>query len=674
MLLHSTSPDESSNDTALSNNNQPPTCNTIQCLQVAQLLQNTISRDGDPCEDFYSYVCAGWKAAISQTKQSTVFNLHERNLTAAVMNALEHKTVPVRNQDPFEKAAGLYQACLHLLNDPQDSKGAPEVVLKFLRERNVNFDFTSTIDPVLLFLDLAFSYGIPTLVNVEVQDLLQMKDRRTVVVSLREELARRLPDTVDTAIFNHLAWVGVRKSVQLRTVASAIHNVSEVILSAAKNAFLDDGKGSSDLRVYQLSTLEKVITLRKGDRWNEQMTALSGGILPGQHLVVFKGRKVISFLNIVFKDVDPHELGLWIGYESSLYLKQLIYHGVTEETARERIMPQWKSRCLKLTSRVMHFAVYASYLYQAISPNETEEARTMVTSIADAIARRIQASSWLDRNTKLHALRKLSMMKKNVGYPKEAQSMDVLIEYYKIYPDSEPHFLSSWLRASHAFMRRSIERLMNLSPAIELNRDMALVNAYYQPLLNEIVLPVPLLTPPFFGTVPAVDYGAVGHLSAHEMMHAFDVSSSRRDQYGMAHDWWTPASRREYDNRVQCLRNSLYGPDDRRTSGALTAPSQPPDDTTDSEILSDFIGVSGLYDAYSVQPRTLIEGVQEFDSDQLFFVAFCYKWCSNSRPSPRYPPFKERCNTPLRNTKEFSVAFNCSAEAKMNPPKKCTFW
>ncbi|KAH8020999.1 hypothetical protein HPB51_011555 [Rhipicephalus microplus] len=182
-----------------------------------------------------------------------------------------------------------------------------------------------------------------------------------------------------------------------------------------------------------------------------------------------------------------------------------------------------------------------------------------------------------------------------------------------------------------------------------------------------MVVGMGLLLPPFFGTVPAIDYASAGHLAAHEMMHAFDIANRRLDDNYVERDWWTPVSKIEYEKRVLCIRNSL-----EEELGEV-------DDVTDSEMMADFIGLSGLYDAYlkaKQVPDVSLElrGIPGVTSDQLFFIAFCYKWCSNLRASQRYPDFNARCNMPLMNMQQFSEAFNCSATARMNPPDKCAFW
>ena len=55
------------------------------------------------------------------------------------------------------------------------------------------------------------------------------------------------------------------------------------------------------------------------------------------------------------------------------------------------------------------------------------------------------------------------------------------------------------------------------------------INAYYNPVMNEIVFPAAIMQPPFFdGEMDdAVNYGGMGGVIGHEFMHGFDDQGSR---------------------------------------------------------------------------------------------------------------------------------------------------
>ena len=60
------------------------------------------------------------------------------------------------------------------------------------------------------------------------------------------------------------------------------------------------------------------------------------------------------------------------------------------------------------------------------------------------------------------------------------------------------------------------------------------VNAYYEPLQNNINFPAGILQPPFYtrGGDAAVNYGAAGMVIGHELTHGFDDEGRQFDAHG----------------------------------------------------------------------------------------------------------------------------------------------
>eukprot|EP00487_Bulimina_marginata_P009419 TRINITY_DN3832_c0_g1_i1.p1 TRINITY_DN3832_c0_g1~~TRINITY_DN3832_c0_g1_i1.p1 ORF type:complete len:141 (-),score=27.68 TRINITY_DN3832_c0_g1_i1:240-662(-) len=90
------------------------------------------------------------------------------------------------------------------------------------------------------------------------------------------------------------------------------------------------------------------------------------------------------------------------------------------------------------------------------------------------------------------------------------------------------------------------------------------VNAYYNPVNNEIVFPAAILQPPFFNLEAddAVNYGAIGAVIGHELGHGFDDQGSKSDANGVQRNWWTDADRAAFDAKADQLaaRYSKYEP------------------------------------------------------------------------------------------------------------------
>src|SRR5438445_2051285 len=101
------------------------------------------------------------------------------------------------------------------------------------------------------------------------------------------------------------------------------------------------------------------------------------------------------------------------------------------------------------------------------------------------------------------------------------------------------------------------------------------INAYYDPQLNTINFPAGILQPPFFDKTQdaTVNYGAIGMVIGHEIIHGFDDEGRQFDAKGNLRDWWTPADAKAFDERVACIVNeygNFVAVDDVKLNGKLT--------------------------------------------------------------------------------------------------------
>ncbi|HEU0077809.1 MAG TPA: M13 family metallopeptidase, partial [Longimicrobiaceae bacterium] len=189
------------------------------------------------------------------------------------------------------------------------------------------------------------------------------------------------------------------------------------------------------------------------------------------------------------------------------------------------------------------------------------------------------------------------------------------------------------------------------------------VNAYYNPLRNEIVFPAGIMQPPFFDPAAddAVNYGAMGAIIGHEIMHGFDDQGSQFDAQGNFADWWTAEDKAEFGRRTQELVQQYGGyvaVDSLRVNGALTL----------GENIGDLGGLivayGGLQRALASAPRTPVDG---FTPEQRFFLSWAQAWRGVMRDeavrvqvqSDPHSPRRFRAIGPVSNMPEFAQAFGC---------------
>jgi putative endopeptidase len=196
------------------------------------------------------------------------------------------------------------------------------------------------------------------------------------------------------------------------------------------------------------------------------------------------------------------------------------------------------------------------------------------------------------------------------------------------------------------------------------------VNAYYNPLQNEIVFPAAQMQPPYFDATAddALNYGGIGAVIGHEMLHGFDDQGSRFDAEGNLRDWWTGEDRKHFDQRTAKLVEQFdaYVPiDDLHINGKLTL----------GENIADLGGLQVAWDAFRLADPNAPKK-DGFAPEQRFFLSFAQSWRTQQRPealrlqvqSNEHAPAKYRVDGPVSDMPEFASAYQCSPPQPMARP------
>jgi putative endopeptidase len=196
-----------------------------------------------------------------------------------------------------------------------------------------------------------------------------------------------------------------------------------------------------------------------------------------------------------------------------------------------------------------------------------------------------------------------------------------------------------------------------------------MVNAYYQPLLNEIVFPAGIMQAPFFdeNAEDAVNYGRVGMVIGHELTHGFDDMGSKFASDGSLKNWWTEADRSAFEKKTGLLGETfaLFCP----IEGHCVNP-----DLTMGENIADLGGLTMAYYAYTRTEEYKSGELKEgFTPAQRFFIAYAQLWKINYTPeelknriaNDSHSPGMYRVNGPLMNCPEFFEAFSVKEGDKM---------
>ena len=315
---------------------------------------------------------------------------------------------------------------------------------------------------------------------------------------------------------------------------------------------------------------------------------------------------------------------------------------------------RWK-RGVSLVEGAIGEVVGQLYAAEYFPPQAKERMVTLVDNLVEAFRRSFERLDWMGPDTRAQALEKLESFTPKVGYP------DVWRDYSDLEIDDD--LVANVRRANDFEFQRELDKLGGPIDRDEWMMLPQTVNAYYHPMLNEIVFPAGILQPPFFDmdADDAVNYGGIGAVIGHEIGHGFDDQGSRYDARGALRDWWTEEDRARFDERTQALiaqfseLSPIAAPDDK-VNGALTV----------GENIGDLGGLAIGYSAYRI--ATEGEHVPELDGltgPQRFFVGWAQVWSGKARTEEAkrllaidpHSPMEIRANA-VRNCDEFHEAFD----------------
>ncbi|MFJ6284510.1 M13 family metallopeptidase [Pseudarthrobacter oxydans] len=316
-------------------------------------------------------------------------------------------------------------------------------------------------------------------------------------------------------------------------------------------------------------------------------------------------------------------------------------------------------------------------IYVARHFPETHKARmqALVANLTEAYRQSITAVGWMGDATKAEALRKLEGFRAKIGYP------DQWIDYSAVEIDPTD-LLGNVERAHNADVDRHLDEV---GKPVDRNKWLMTpqtVNAYYHPMMNEIVFPAAILQPPFFtaDADDAVNYGGIGAVIGHEIGHGFDDQGSQFDGGGALRNWWTEEDREAFEKLTSKLvaqydALSPYAAPGHTVNGRLTL----------GENIGDLAGLAIAYKAYLIsldgKEPDVLDGLT---GEQRFFASWAAGWRQVIRPEEAirrlatdpHSPNEFRTNAIAKNLDAFHDAFEVSEQDGMwmPPEDRVSIW
>lgn len=393
---------------------------------------------------------------------------------------------------------------------------------------------------------------------------------------------------------------------------------------------------------------------------NERFVSGLGGVLDATPL-----EEVKDYLR--WQTISAFSFALGSKFEDENFAFSKVLSGVEKRNER------WK-KIVSSTDNALGEALGRKFIETNFSPEAKSKVLDMIKNIRAVMREDIQELDWMDETTKKAALAKLDTVKEKIGYPEKWQDYSEL----EVVPGP---FVQNVMNANVWANKQGLSKIGTQADPNEWGMTPPTVNAYYNPLNNEIAFPAGILQPPFFNPKAddAINYGAVGVVMGHELTHGFDDSGAQFDEKGNMRNWWTDESKARFNERMRAIVEQANGwkvQEGLNLNGELVQ----------GEAAADLGGVEVAFQALQRSLKEkgdpgLIDG---YTPEQRFFLGFAQVWANNERPESErmqvqtdpHPVAEFRVNGTLQNIPEFQEAFQVAPGDPMYkaPDKQISLW
>ncbi|MCH5236240.1 MAG: M13 family metallopeptidase [Muribaculaceae bacterium] len=322
--------------------------------------------------------------------------------------------------------------------------------------------------------------------------------------------------------------------------------------------------------------------------------------------------------------------------------------------------PRWK-RALGVTEGYLGEAIGELYVKEYFPESSKIYMEGLVENLRNALGKHIIHLPWMSDDTKIEAMKKLNSITVKIGYPDKwedysAMELDPSLSYWE-----NVHNASMWAQ------KKELEKWGKPVDRTKWSMTPQTINAYYNPLNNEIVFPAGILQAPFFDpeASDAENYGGIGVVIGHELTHGFDDQGSSFDAQGNMVNWWTPEDKEAFETLTQGLVDQYSAVEilpGLFANGQYTLGENIADQGGLRIAMTAFLDSQKKKGVDITSEDAKIEG---FDPIQVFYMNFANLWANNIREEEMrslttgdvHSLGKNRVNVSLKNIQPFFEAF-----------------
>ncbi|KAK5981419.1 hypothetical protein GCK32_005809 [Trichostrongylus colubriformis] len=575
--------------------------------KLINYLNYSVNYKVDPCEDFYQFSCGNWIANTNET----LMNWEEISTLNKMSRLYEQEQIEVLNSteqsksEAITQARKLYHSCMRA-------------------EEEWNSTGVSGIDYVMGKIE---QFGIFPMLSEEPFDEAQFNaefDFTWLLAYFNQDdtvLDVIVPDIYHDTLFR-------------TTMISFVPRIT--LLSYLDGKFQKLERAFTEL----LLRLMKLVAADKGINYNKTNTPLD--------IVALR-----IFMSKIYALPRSSPISMNLSQVDGTIHKWFI--GITD-APRERLTRN--GSCLTVTNKLYSVAMLAMYARSKPTEVLRPMAEEMVRAIITAFKDEVHENMWMDNTFKKAVLGKISRITWSLLDDDLFHNDTALDELYAAhYGLSDQPFLEMLAKINR--LRKTEDYLKLITPIDLVSYQTKFstagyqVNAFYVPLANHIMVPLPFLQFPVFDdSFPrSYLYGSVGFAIGHEISHSLDVKGRKFDANGKERKWWKKKWTEEYDKRTLCYKEQY-----------------------------DNVKAYKKYAAKLKDPAKS-ESVDGFTQEQLFFFGLSQIWCRKTAEFTlyeelfdRHAPSEYRVNMVSKNFPSFANAFHCSPKSRMNTGERCSIW
>lgn len=641
-------------------NTETMPCSTGHCSNQSDYLRQTMNFAADPCHDFYDYVCGRYRGHPDGPYAEVEETI--RNATIPVLSTVR---VPVFNQNAFQKAAALYQACYAFAVSSRSELEQLKAFMVSLQLDLLNLDASREVNPVYMVARLSLDAGIPVLFDLKLFDDYFVEGKRALQFKISdsqeawEKKRARLSTNTSAKVLTYISkqilhYPGYDpQNLKHEALIQEIYNYDEALITVLKTDV--QGKTQFLSRPVEHMAVHTVPTITPA-QWSGALTQYTKGTYGGQDVIQFQ-EDVLAVL------VGQLKSAAWGADGFRTMLAWGLFDGLVDYALPQNVVfgKNKEEACYHHVMEVMEYAATSRYLRNVVRWTARTRANDLFLKARDSIRAYIDVNDRFQQAEKVSALRTLFFMKVIICSPEQRLDEIFVNKHFASFPDipATGRFLDAWFKAlsgrAHQKWTDQTHVLFNTSRA----------SPFYLKRNNSVVIPAGALLPVslYADGDPALNVGSLGSALIHQIMEAYDIEEFDK--------CYTKETKNRFHEAMRCLRES-------HTKAGYPAP-EPANHSTDLENLADFVATDVGYDLYWTlhsEERSWTLPEVNLTGEQLVIVGRCMTLCKldDLTPTGSLAGPRARCNVPAMNLHMFSRAFNCTASARMNADPQCTFW